>query len=237
MIPPLRPHTVIKTIRYRCRPYTRQCLANTSVATVGPTVGTTSNLRSLRQKREAIDSLRDQDNQEKSDLQGTIAFYQKLCFIQRQFVIAYMQAGGSETPRSNPCQFSTFKSSPSGRAASDPASLDLAGLNLGHRETVAPSRAAEFNSSTSRDYYQQPISRFRERSPNASSRQLDKQGSFFHGHKTEKDIDREAVVFVSNRPDYPRRTYFGRLVKEMGGAEHEEKKQKGSTLGDRKSVV
>ncbi|XP_076673416.1 uncharacterized protein LOC143371737 isoform X2 [Andrena cerasifolii] len=133
-----------------------------------------------------------------------------------------MQAGGSETPRSNPCQFSTFKSSPSGRAASDPASLDLAGLNLGHRETMAPSRAAEFNSST-----------LRERSPNASSRQLDKLSYFFHGHKTEKDIDREAVVFVSNRPDYPL-TYFGRLVKEMGGAEHEEKKQMGSTLDGRR---
>ncbi|XP_034188715.1 casein kinase I isoform X1 [Osmia lignaria lignaria] len=63
---------------HRSRPYTRQCLANASVGTVGPTVGgTATNLRSLRQKREAIDALRDQDNQDKSDLQASGAGLQE----------------------------------------------------------------------------------------------------------------------------------------------------------------
>ncbi|XP_012153153.1 casein kinase I isoform X4 [Megachile rotundata] len=54
---------------HRSRPYTRQCLANASVETVGQAVsGTATNLRSMRQKREALDALRDQDNQDKRDL-------------------------------------------------------------------------------------------------------------------------------------------------------------------------
>ncbi|XP_053994872.1 casein kinase I-like isoform X1 [Hylaeus anthracinus] len=61
----------------RSRPYTRQCLANASVPTVGPTVGTTSNMRSMRQKREAMEALRDQDNQDKSDLQASGAVGQE----------------------------------------------------------------------------------------------------------------------------------------------------------------
>ncbi|XP_025266689.1 uncharacterized protein LOC112638726 [Camponotus floridanus] len=39
------------------------------------------------------------------------------------------------------------------------------------------------------------MSRTRERSPNTASRQLDKQSYFFHGHKTEKDVDRKVVMF------------------------------------------
>ncbi|XP_035722555.1 casein kinase I-like isoform X2 [Vespa mandarinia] len=58
---------------HRSRPYTRQCLANASVATMGQTVGgTSSNLRTIRQKRrEALDAHGDQDNQDKSDLQAS----------------------------------------------------------------------------------------------------------------------------------------------------------------------
>ncbi|XP_076248524.1 uncharacterized protein LOC143188250 [Calliopsis andreniformis] len=163
-----------------------------------------------------------------------------------RLLVGHTQAGDLETPRANPCQFSTFKSSPSGRAAADVASLDLTGLNLGHRDTVAANRATELNSSTSRDYYQ-PMNRLRERSPNASSRQLDKQSYFFHGHKTEKDIDREAVLFDCNTPDEIKFDYtvddvaasvgsmncFGGGEKEKS-ADHEEKKQKSSALGSRR---
>ncbi|XP_029173185.1 uncharacterized protein LOC114942063 [Nylanderia fulva] len=39
------------------------------------------------------------------------------------------------------------------------------------------------------------MGRTRERSPNTASRQLDKQSYFFHGHKTEKDVDRKVVMF------------------------------------------
>ncbi|XP_017887595.1 casein kinase I-like isoform X3 [Ceratina calcarata] len=56
---------------HRSRPYTRQCMPNISKVAVGQTVGgTTTNLRNMRQKREAIEALRDQDNQER-DLQAS----------------------------------------------------------------------------------------------------------------------------------------------------------------------
>lgn len=182
---------------YVFRPYTRQCLPNTSVAAVGPTLGPNASLRAIRQKRE-METRGDQDNQDKNDLQGKIQFYQQFCASQQkaiaerktQHVIGHSQLAGNETSRVNPCQFSTFKSS-SGRAA-DLGSLDFANLNLGHRELGFNN--TELNSTTSRDYYQ-PINKPRERSPNTASRQLDKQSYFFHGHKTEKDVDREVVMF------------------------------------------
>lgn len=201
------------------RPYTRQCLPNASVATVGPTLGPNTSLRAIRQKRE-METRGDQDNQDKSDLQGKIQFYQQFCASQQNFVIAERKTqrnvtiGHSQQPApgcnetvaattrvANPCQFSTFKSTtPGSRAAPPPppdvaASLDLTALNLGCSE-LGPNRIVDLNpATTSRDYYQPMISRTRERSPNTASRQLDKQSYFFHGHKTEKDVDREVVMF------------------------------------------
>ncbi|XP_076286241.1 uncharacterized protein LOC143211952 isoform X1 [Lasioglossum baleicum] len=176
---------------HRSRPYTRQCLANASVTTVvGPTVGTTSNLRSLRQKREAMDALRDQDNQEKIDLQGKIQFYQKLSVSgqqqqqqaigerKTQLVVSHAQPGGSEIvqQRSTPCQFSTFKSSPV-RVTQNVVSLDMSGLSLGQRDAAA---------SPNRDY--QTVSRLREPSP-----QLENRRSSWY--TVVKDGDREVVTF------------------------------------------
>ncbi|XP_014487025.1 PREDICTED: uncharacterized protein LOC106750909 isoform X1 [Dinoponera quadriceps] len=180
---------------HRSRPYTRQCLPNASVATVGPTLGPNASLRAIRQKRE-METRGEQDNQDKSDLQGKIQFYQQFCASQQKPVAerkAKLAAGQAGNPRGPACQFSTFKSSPGRPAPDATGSLDLAGLSLGHRE-LGPKRA-ELNPATSRDHYYQPIGRARERSPNAASRQLDKQSYFFHGHKTEKDVDREVVMF------------------------------------------
>ncbi|KAK2584772.1 hypothetical protein KPH14_007096 [Odynerus spinipes] len=188
---------------HRSRPYTRQCLANASVATVGQTVATSSNLtadlRTIRQKRrEALNAHGDQDNQDKSDLQGKIQFYQQFCAIQQQaaaerksqFVVGHSQAAGNDASRVNPCQFSTFKSSP-GRAAPEVASLDLVNLNLGHHE-LGPNQS-DINS-TLREYYQ-PVNSLRERNPSTASTHVDKQSYFFHGHKTKKDVDRQVVMF------------------------------------------
>lgn len=167
---------------------------------MGPALGPNASLRAIRQKRE-IETRGDQDNQDKNDLQGKIQFYQQFCASQQnvvverktKLVVGHSQLAGNETMiRANPCQFSTFKSSPGKAAAPDTSSLDLMGLNLGHREIGF--KHTELNPATSRDYYQ-PISRTRERSPNAASRQLDKQSYFFHGHKTEKNVDREVVMF------------------------------------------
>lgn len=188
-----------------------------------------------------MDALRDQDNQDKSDLQGKIQFYQKLCFIYE---------GGITERKSQAkdhCQFSTFKSSPTGRAVPDVASLDLTGLNLGHRDTVAPSRAGELNSSLSRDYYPS-MERFRERNPNASSRQLDKQSYLFHGHKTEKDVDHEAVLLDRDTPDEIKFDYavddvaasvgsmncFGGEKEKYGGDHEKKRKGKAGMLPGRR---
>lgn len=178
---------------------------------MGPALGPNASLRAIRQKRE-METRGEQDNQDKSDLQGKIQFYQQFCGSQQKavaerktkLVIGQSQPAGNETAtRANPCQFSTFKSSPGRMAAAaaataspspppDADSLDLTGLDLGHHE-LAPKRT-ELNPATSRDYYQ-AMNRMRERSPNTAPRQLDKQSYFFHGHKTEKDIDREVVMF------------------------------------------
>lgn len=191
------------------------------MATVGPTLGPNASLRAIRQKRE-METRGDQDNQDKSDLQGKIQFYQQFCASQQNFAIAERKTqrnvtvGHSQQPApgcnetaavaatrvANPCQFSTFKSTTTpGRAAPPPppdvaASLDLTALNLGCSRELGPGRVVDLNpATTSRDYYQPVMGRTRERSPNAASRQLDKQSYFFHGHKTEKDIDREVVMF------------------------------------------
>ncbi|XP_076225089.1 uncharacterized protein LOC116430498 isoform X2 [Nomia melanderi] len=187
---------------HRSRPYTRQCLANASVTTVvGPTVGTPSNLRSLRPKREAMDALRDQDNQEKIDLQGKAQFDQKLSVSgqqqqqqqqpegtadrKTQLVVSHSQPGGSELAqqRSNPCQFTTFKSSLV-RATPGVGSLGISDLSLEHREpTVPPNRAAEPNTTASRDCYQS-IDQSREPNPH-----------FFPRYVPTKEADREVVTF------------------------------------------
>jgi len=165
----------------------------------------------------------DQDNQDKSDLQGKIQFYQQFCASQQNFVIAKRKTqrnviiGHSQQPApgcnetvaavaatrmANPCQFSTFKSTTLSNRVVPPlpsdvaASLDLTSLNLGHSQELDPNYTVDLNpTTTSRDYYQSMMNRTRERSPNTESRQLDKQSYFFHGHKTEKDVDREIVIF------------------------------------------
>lgn len=163
----------------------------------------------------------DQDNQDKSDLQGKIQ-YPEFCASQQNFAIAERktqrnvtvghsqqpaagcnEAAAAATRATNPCPFSTFKSTatPGSRAAPPPppdaaASLDLTALNLGCNRELGPGRVVDLNpAATSRDYYQPMMGRTRERSPNTPSRQLDKQSYFFHGHKTEKDVDREVVMF------------------------------------------
>lgn len=202
------------------RPYTRQCLPNASVPTVGPTLGPNASLRAIRQKRE-METRGDQDNQDKNDLQGKIQFYQQFCASKQNFAIAERKTqrnvtvghsqqsapGGNETTTvsagtrvTNLCQFSTFKSTmPASRAVPSPldavTSLNLADLNLGGTRELGSNCIAELNPATLRDYYQPTINRMRERSPNTASRQLDKQSYFFHGHKTEKDVDREVVMF------------------------------------------
>ncbi|KZC08327.1 Casein kinase I isoform epsilon [Dufourea novaeangliae] len=192
---------------HRSRPYTRQCLANASVATVGPTVGTASNLRSMRQKREALDTLRDQDNQDKSELQGKIPFYQKLSLTggrqQQETIIdqipqllvshGHQQPGGSEIvrQRSNACQFSTFKSSPI-RATPELGSLDVSCLSLGHHRD-SPNRVTELNTSFAiRDYREVVVVNNR---PRESSPQLDNRDYYFPRQKFEVDRGREAAVF------------------------------------------
>lgn len=211
----------ISLCMYLFRPYTRQCLPNASVATVGPTLGPNASLRAIRQKRE-METRGDQDNQDKSDLQGKIQFYQQFCASQQNFAIAErktqrnVQVGHSQQPTpsgnetvtatatrvANLCQFSTFKSTTPGNRAVLPqllsdaaASLDLTGLSLGRSRELGRT-TTELNPMTaSRDHYQPTMSRTRERSPNTVSRQLDKQSYFFHGHKTEKDVDREVLMF------------------------------------------
>ncbi|XP_033212903.1 uncharacterized protein LOC117170316 [Belonocnema kinseyi] len=95
-----------------------------------------------------------------------------------------------ETSRSKPYQFSTFKSSPGRAVATDSNSLVLSGLSLGHNEIGR--KHTNYNSTRSRDHHRLPSSiRVRETSPDTASRPLDKQSYFFHGYKTEKDINRE----------------------------------------------
>lgn len=243
--------TIIEYISPFYRPYTRQCLANISVGTVGPTVGgTTTNLRSMRQKREAIDALRDQDNQE-SDLQGKPQFYPKLSSSKPVITQQKMrpelnpQLNSNETPRANPCQFSTFKSSPA-RVAPDIASpLDIGGLNLGPRETTSPSNNRANCTATPRDY-SSVTNRLAdgEASPNPSSfRQPDKQSYFFQSYKTEKNFE---MMMMFDRPVHDEKkkvdhgddvaasggslNCFSSVEKERGG-DHDEKRQRGCTLG------
>ena len=139
----------------------------------------------------------DQDNQDKSDFQGKKqAFYPKFFANQQHLerkthLMDQSQASTAcETSRSNPYQFSTFKSSPGRAVPADANSLDLSSLNLGHHEIGRKYPA--YNSTRSRDHYRLPTSsRIRETSPNTMSRPLDKESYFFHGYKTEKDVNRE----------------------------------------------
>lgn len=237
-----------------CRPYTRQCLANISVGTVGPTVGgTTTNLRSMRQKREAIDALRDnQDNQE-SDLQGKPQFYPKLCSKpvmteqQMRLVVEHPQPAGNETPRANPCQFSTFKSSPVRTALE--VSLDFAALNVGGARKQTWNRA-ELDCSTSHDYTANrvPDRQSTQRSTRSFHHQPDV-SYFFQLYKREKEIDFEVMMFDRLTLDEKKAktdhdedavhaasggslNCFGGLDKDKSG-DHDEKKQKACTVGGR----
>ncbi|KAG8041315.1 hypothetical protein G9C98_002303 [Cotesia typhae] len=180
------------------RIYTRQCLANASGTAGGPTVSTSGR----RQKHET-----EQEEQDKSDLQGKIQFYQKLCASQQQAIADRRNAttttsGVSQTVNHDPAgstpsafRFSTFKSAP-GKPPPDPnspESLDLSGLGLGHRDIVTRSRA-EYNSGRSRDCYQSGAPRLPERSTNAEAHRMDKQSYFFHGHKTQKNVENRKLA-------------------------------------------
>lgn len=122
-----------------------------------------------RQKHETTDATRgeqqqqqQQDNQDKSDLQGKIQFYQQLCASQAR-----------QEATSSHCQFSTFKSSIADRTATD-----FAGLSLAHRKELG-------GSLRSHDHERRALT------PTVVNnlRRLDNQSYFFHGHKTEKDVD------------------------------------------------
>lgn len=180
----------------RYRIYTRQCLANASGTGGGPTVSTSGR----RQKHET-----EQEEQDKSDLQGKIQFYQKLCASQQQAIADRRNAtrttsGLSQTVNHDPagttssaCRFSTFKSAP-GKPIPDPDSIDLSALGLEHRDNniVPRNRVDEYNNSgRSRDCYQPGAPHLPERSTNAEAHRMDKQSYFFHGHKTQKNVDRK----------------------------------------------
>ncbi|KAF3427819.1 hypothetical protein E2986_05799 [Frieseomelitta varia] len=232
---------------HRSRPYTRQCLANISVGTVGPTVGgTTTNLRSMRQKREAIDALRDQDNQE-SDLQGKPQFYPKLCSKsvmtqqEMRLVVEHPHLTGNETPRANPCQFSTFKSSPVRTTLE--ASLDVAGLNVAAREPT--SNHPELNYSTFRDH---KANRLPDSSSTASFHHQPDVSYVFRLYKHREELDFEVMMFDHLTLDEKKKSdheddvhaasggslnCFGGLDKDKSGGDHDDKKQKASTLGGR----
>lgn len=195
-----------------CRVYTRQCLANASSA-VGPTVGTSSR----RLRHEAIEARGvDQEDQEKSDLQGKIQFYQKFSASQQQAVAEQRRAAAAAacstpmtpsnannyqtivrdgTATSNAYRFSTFKSSNMRKneiSKQDPDQLDIASLGLDNRHY---SRARnEIRTDENPDYYYRTVTKLREPSSNAESRRLDKQSYFFHGHKTEKNVDRTVTI-------------------------------------------
>ncbi|KAK0094932.1 hypothetical protein PV326_009597 [Microctonus aethiopoides] len=180
------------------RIYTRQCLANASGTASGQTVGTSAR----QQKHET-----EQEEQEKNDLQGKIQFYQKLCVSQQQAMVerkhiatATATSGvlsqtvshdAADNKPSGSCRFSTFKSVPGKPQQPDPESLDLSGLDLGRDDLVR--NRAEYSSGRSRDYYQS-IGHVPERSPNAQSHRMDKQSYFFHGHKTQKNVDRGGAM-------------------------------------------
>ncbi|XP_011148271.1 casein kinase I isoform X3 [Harpegnathos saltator] len=86
---------------HRSRPYTRQCLPNASVATVGPTLGPNASLRAIRQKRE-METHGDQDNQDKSDLQASGAGGQERRVSMRLHRRdALLAAAGEMQPKSN----------------------------------------------------------------------------------------------------------------------------------------
>lgn len=181
-----------------------------------PTVGTSSR----RHRHEAIDARGDdQEEQEKSDLQGKIQFYQKFSARQQQAVAEQRRAvavvGATPSTASSaaiannsksvvrdgsapsPCRFSTFKSGirrGTGQSP-DPDSLELASLGLEHRN-VSRDRN-ELSPGRNREYYQ-AIARLREPTSNAEARRLDKQSYFFHGHKTEKNVDREVTILEDN---------------------------------------
>ncbi|XP_074093792.1 uncharacterized protein LOC141524047, partial [Cotesia typhae] len=136
-----------------------------------------------------------------------IQFYQKLCASQQQAIADRRNAttttsGVSQTVNHDPAgstpsafRFSTFKSAP-GKPPPDPnspESLDLSGLGLGHRDIVTRSRA-EYNSGRSRDCYQSGAPRLPERSTNAEAHRMDKQSYFFHGHKTQKNVENRKLA-------------------------------------------
>lgn len=153
-----------------------------------------------------MDARGDQDNQEKSDLQGKIQFYQKFYANQQTVVERKMSkelfdtqrpsnldlsdaTGSNVHGRKDSYQFSTFKSSTDnnlrkGIDEHHTTSLDLGKLTSGHHE-IGRNRSEVKTESQS--FYHQTDSQ-QDRNPNVKSRHLDKQSYFFHGHKTEKVV-------------------------------------------------
>ena len=140
------------------------------------------------------DARGDQDNQDKSDFQGKKPFYPKFFANQQHperntHLMEQSQASATcDTSRPKPYQFSTFKPTPGQPVATDPNSLGFSDLTVGHHEVGR--KHTNYNSTHSRNYLSSP-SHVRETSPNTSLRPLDTQSYFFHGHKTEKNINRE----------------------------------------------
>ncbi|XP_076761168.1 uncharacterized protein LOC143429405 [Xylocopa sonorina] len=159
-----------------------------------------------------------------------------------QLVVGQSPAAGNDTSRNaNPCQFSTFKSSPV-RTAPEVASLDIAGLNIRPRETN--SNHTELGCRKNRVESSVCVgNRLPDKSPNASFRQLDKQSYFFQSYKADKDIDFDAMISfdrvirdekkVDHGDDVAASgslNCFGGLEKDKG-VDHDDRKQKGSMLG------
>ncbi|XP_024937896.1 uncharacterized protein LOC112493933 [Cephus cinctus] len=134
-------------------------------------------------------------------------------------------------PAGAPCQFTTFKSSPTGfheitgSVTPDPTkSLDLSTLTLGHRE-ISRNTTDITNSARSRNYYQGMVQP-RDASPNREPRHLDKQSYFFHGHKTEKDVDHPDVLVYGADVPATSRSF---LVETIRSQEKESSEYRGDT--------
>ncbi|KOX78390.1 Casein kinase I isoform epsilon [Melipona quadrifasciata] len=183
-----------------------------------------------------------------SDLQGKPQFYPKLCSKsvmtqqKMRLVVEHPQLTGNETPRANPCQFSTFKSSPVRTALE--ASLDVAGLNVGVREPTL--NHPELNCSTSRDY---TANRLPDSSSTASFHHQPDISYVFRLYKHREELDFEVMMFDRLTLDEKKKTdheddvhptasggslnCFGGLDKDKSGGDHDDKKQKASGLGGR----
>lgn len=157
-----------------------------------------------------MDARGDQDNQDKSDLQGKIQFYQN--FYANQHNVE--RKISKELSAVRPINFSCV--TPTNRSRKDfyqfsanlrkwidelhVTSLDLVNLSSGHHE-ISHNRS-EVKAGASSFYH--PTDSVQDRSPNVKARHLDKQSYFFHGHKTEKvvaEIRGERIVAAAAASD------------------------------------